>query len=76
MNRRTFVDRDPQRDGVVAHLSAGGFGYYHRLNCSDAPERGGWGVRDVIWGPWAYLSRHYHPCPTCRPPVLALDQAA
>ena len=75
MNGRDAVARDPQREGVVAHLSAGGFGSYHRLGCLGAPTRGDLGVRDVIHGPWTYLSRHCHPCPSCRPPVLELAAA-
>jgi len=57
--------------GCVAHLSAGGWGDYHRLGCSEAPHRGDIGVRDVIHGPWRYLSAHWTPCSLCLPPTAA-----
>ena len=55
--------------GCVAHLSAGGWGEYHRTDCREAPHRGDAGVRDVIHGPWRYLSAHWKPCTLCLPPV-------
>ncbi|MGA0068751.1 MAG: hypothetical protein ACO3PB_04760 [Miltoncostaeaceae bacterium] len=60
-------------EGVVAHYSRGGFGQYHRLDCSEAPHRGDPGVRDTIHGPWKYLAAHWSPCPVCLPPADALD---
>lgn len=59
---------DPETTGVVAHMSAGGFGLYHRQTCIEAPEKGDAGVRDIIHAPWKYLSAHWAPCPRCRPP--------
>ncbi|MEW6582209.1 MAG: hypothetical protein AB1416_05560 [Actinomycetota bacterium] len=59
---------DPASHGVVAHMSAGGFGRYHRIGCADAPARGDGGVRDIIHAPWRYLAAHWAPCPRCRPP--------
>jgi hypothetical protein len=61
--------RDPHAEGVVAHLSAGGYSVYHRLDCPHAPLRGESGVRDLIHGPWRYLAAHWHPCQVCRPPA-------
>ncbi len=55
--------------GCVAHMSAGGWGHYHRESCPRAPRRGDLGVRDVVHGPWRYLSAHWAPCPVCRPPA-------
>ena len=60
---------DPDTHGVVAHMSAGGFGPYHRMTCIDAPAKGDLGVRDIIHAPWRYLGAHWHPCPRCRPPA-------
>jgi hypothetical protein len=57
--------------GCVAHLSAGGWGRYHRMDCAEAPRRGDVGVRDVIHGPWRYLSSHWAPCSLCLPPTAA-----
>jgi hypothetical protein len=62
--------------GCVAHLSEGGWGPYHRRDCPDAPRRGERGVRDVIHGPWRYLSAHWLPCPRCRPPAAHGREAA
>jgi hypothetical protein len=62
--------------GAVAHLSAGGWGYYHRADCPDAPHRGDAGVRDVVHGPWRYLAAHFRPCPRCRPPEAEARDAA
>jgi hypothetical protein len=59
---------DPDTHGVVAHMSAGGFGSYHRMACVDAPAKGEDGVRDIIHAPWRYLGSHWEPCPRCRPP--------
>lgn len=59
---------DPETTGVVAHMSAGGFGHYHRQGCIEAPEKGDPGVRDIIHAPWRYLAVHWAPCPRCRPP--------
>lgn len=71
----TTTSRPPRHDtaeaGVVAHLSAGGWGRYHRQDCPRAPRRGDDGVRDVIHGPWRYLAAHWRPCPVCRPPAAA-----
>jgi hypothetical protein len=41
------------------------------MTCSDAPRRGDIGVRDVIHGPWRYLSSHWTPCSLCLPPTAA-----
>ena len=53
----TMIDgrpqRPPTRRAAVAHLSAGGWGRYHRRDCPDAPRRGDAGVRDVVHGPVA-----------------------
>ena len=83
MNERAAGPRDPRRRGhdddfdgaargrragCVAHLSAGGWGRYHRPDCPEAPHRGDPGVRDVVHGPWRYLAAHWRPCPRCRPP--------
>jgi hypothetical protein len=57
--------------GCVAHMSAGGWGHYHRESCPQAPRRGDLGVRDVVHGPWRYLSAHWTPCPVCRPPAAS-----
>jgi hypothetical protein len=57
--------------GCVAHLSAGGWGVYHRTDCREAPHRGDSGVRDVVHGPWRYLSAHWEPCTLCLPPTAA-----
>ena len=62
--------------GAVAHLSAGGWGHYHRRDCPDAPHRGDEGVRDVVHGPWRYLAAHFRPCPRCRPPEAEARDAA
>lgn len=62
--------------GCVAHLSEGGWGYYHRPECAFAPHRGEPGVRHVVHGPWRYLSAHWRPCPVCAPPVVELPAAA
>ena len=62
--------------GAVAHLSAGGWGHYHRSDCPDAPRRGDAGVRDVVHGPWRYLAAHWRPCPRCRPPAPEARDAA
>lgn len=67
--------RDAVHEGVVGRLSRGGWGYYHRLDCRYAPEMGDGGVRDVVHGPWRYLSSHWHPCPHCAPPVEAAHAA-
>ncbi len=61
--------------GVVARRSSGGWGPYHRPECAQAPHRGDPDVRDVIHGPWRYLSAHWAPCPVCRPPA-AVERAA
>ena len=61
----------PPEAGCVAHLSAGGWGQYHRMECAEAPHRGDIGVRDVIHGPWRYLSAHWEPCTLCLPPKVA-----
>ena len=68
--------RDPLEEGVVAHLSAGGYSVYHRLDCVNAPRRGEPGVRDLIHGPWRYLAAHWRPCQVCRPPAGADHLAA
>jgi hypothetical protein len=68
--------RDAELEGVVAHRSSGGFGDYHRLGCPDAPKRGEAGVRDIIHGPWRYLSAHWRPCPRCEPPATTADETA
>ncbi len=60
--------RDGANEGVVGRFSRGGWGYYHRAECAKAPARGTRGVRNVVRGPWRYLSAHWHPCPDCRPP--------
>jgi hypothetical protein len=55
----TILDERPHAaagTGSVAHLSAGGWGRYHRDDCPDAPHRGDAGVRDVVHGPWKYLA--------------------
>jgi hypothetical protein len=65
-----------EETGAVAHLSAGGWGHYHRRSCPDAPLRGEPGVRDVVHGPWRYLAAHWRPCPRCRPPVPEARDAA
>ena len=64
--------------GCVAHMSEGGWGHYHREDCALAPHRGELGVRDMVHGPWRYLSAHWEPCPVCRPPVAPqeMDSAA
>jgi hypothetical protein len=62
--------------GVVARMSAGGWTHYHRMECVDAPHRREPGVRDVIHGPWLYLSSHWTPCPRCRPPADAEERSA
>jgi len=68
--------RDPHAEGVVAHLSEGGYSVYHRLGCVNAPHRGEPGVRDLIHGPWRYLAAHWRPCQVCRPPADASQVAA
>jgi hypothetical protein len=70
------VRRDAAEAGTVAHLSAGGWTRYHRLDCPDAPHRRDAGVRHVIYGPWRYMAAHWQPCPRCRPPAPDLDSAA
>lgn len=55
--------------GRVARMSEGGWGRYHRDDCTEAPHRGDPGVRDVVHGPWRYLAAHWQPCPRCAPPV-------
>lgn len=60
--------RDATLEGVVAQTSEDGWGHYHRLDCAYAPQRGTDGNRAVVHGPWRYLSRHWEPCPLCRPP--------
>jgi hypothetical protein len=67
MNGRPRAAAD--ETGAVAHLSAGGWGRYHRRDCPDAPRRGDAGIRDVVRGPWRYLAAHWAPCPRCRPPA-------
>lgn len=64
-------EHDPAAAGIVARLSAGGYGHYHRTSCPQAPVRGAAGQRDRIRGPWRYLAAHWQPCPICRPPVGA-----
>ena len=54
--------------GLVARLSDGGWGAYHRPGCPRAPRLGDEGVRSVVRGPWRYLAHHWVPCPECRPP--------
>lgn len=54
--------------GLVARLSSGGWGTYHRPGCPRAPHVGEPGVRSVIRGPWRYLASHWRPCPECDPP--------
>lgn len=78
---RTYETRprrmsDAAEAGVVARLSAGGWTHYHREGCIDAPHRGEPGVRDLIHGPWLYLSRHWAPCPRCRPPAAGAGAEA
>jgi len=60
--------RDATLEGVVGQGSDTGWGHYHRLTCAYAPHRGTEGTRAVVHGPWRYLSRHWEPCPLCRPP--------
>ena len=76
----TMIDERRQEaadeTGAVAHLSAGGWGHYHRSDCPDAPHRGDAGVRDVVHGPWRYLAAHWRPCPRCRPPAPEARDAA
>lgn len=62
--------RDGAHEGVVGRFSVGGWGHYHRSECARAPRRGDVGVRDVVHGPWRYLSAHWAPCPACRPPHM------
>ena len=69
--RRTAADV-----GCVARMSAGGWGRYHREGCPEAPHRGDPGVRDVVHGPWRYLSTHWQPCPVCTPPGAQEERAA
>lgn len=76
MATTTAPPRNPAAEGVVAHLSRGGFGRYHRLDCPEAPRRGDAGVRDLIHGPWRYLATHWRPCPVCRPPAAGHREAA
>jgi hypothetical protein len=66
--------RDAAQQGVVARLSAGGWGFYHRMDCPEAPHVGA-GVRDVVHGPWRYLAAHWEPCPVCRPPAAGAAAA-
>ncbi|MFN8110868.1 MAG: hypothetical protein U0Y82_13645 [Thermoleophilia bacterium] len=54
--------------GWVARLSNGEWTHYHRADCAYARELHG-PVRDVVRGPWRYLSHHWTPCPLCQPPV-------
>ena len=58
----TTISRVTAETGCVAHLSAGGWGRYHRPDCPDAPRRGDPGVRDLVHGPWRYLAAHWRPC--------------
>lgn len=78
MDAHRFTPRHgPTRDcGVVARLSSGGWGPYHRQGCPEAPHRGEPDVRDLIHGPWRYLAAHWAPCERCRPPVVTERQAA
>jgi hypothetical protein len=79
---RMTKDERPRAEGAagetgsVAHLSAGGWGHYHRRDCDEAPRRGDAGVRDVVHGPWRYLAAHWRPCPLCRPPAAETLDAA
>jgi hypothetical protein len=68
--------RDATREGVVARDSDGRWGPYHRMTCVRAPHRGDPGVRDVVHGPWRYLSHHWAPCDLCRPPVEDRERPA
>jgi hypothetical protein len=74
-DHRPTPRHEPSEAGVVARLSSGGWGPYHRHDCVEAPHRGDPGVRDVIHGPWRYLAAHWRPCARCRPPA-AVEQAA
>ena len=65
----TTISRVTAETGCVAHLSAGGWGRYHRPDCPEAPHRGDPGVRHLVHGPWRYLAAHWRPCSRCRPPA-------
>lgn len=69
MSTQELVRQHAAEAGCVAHLSAGGWGHYHRQDCTSAPRRGDAGVRDVVHGPWRYLAAHWTPCPECHPPT-------
>ncbi len=62
--------------GVVARHTDGTWGRYHVIDCPLAPRREQSDVRSVIRGPWRYLSKHWAPCPHCKPPLVLEDEEA